>query len=235
VDTLLYVLGSFIVSATSHGGKNHYRHLHGKKIGNDPTSGKKGNNDSPSPTPSPTQEKDKPTVEKDFNDGATLLNTTSCPILITDPGRYLLTNNLDCDPGFDGISIASKDVYLECQDYNITGGATDNSFPAGIRILNGSEDVTISKCHATNFTNGFVASDFGGIVASSLNENDEFGAFIFDRISGASGIVAIVNSHFDNNRRQGIDIQTDAVFISSTVNGSLGYGLVAVSSDMSSF
>jgi hypothetical protein len=51
--------------------------------------------------------------------------------------------------------------------------------------------------------------------------------FIVIRVSGASGIVAVANSHFNENAR-GIELQNDAVVISFTAIGNNGAGLTAV-------
>jgi hypothetical protein len=74
---------------------------------------------------------------------------------------------------------------------------------------------------------------FGGdilIVDSSINENKQFGAFILPRRAGTIGDRAIVNSHFDNNGGTGISLLSNAIIISSTANGNIGFGLLASSS-----
>jgi hypothetical protein len=44
-------------------------------------------------------------------------------------------------------------------------------------------------------------------------------------ISGTSGIVAIVNSHFETIGLQGIELWTDAIITSATANGNIGDNL----------
>src|SRR5215471_20547360 len=50
---------------------------------------------------------------------------TTCPTVITSPGRYLLAANLICGGG-DGITITSSDVTLALEGHRITAGVNAN-------------------------------------------------------------------------------------------------------------
>jgi hypothetical protein len=159
------------------------------------------------------------------------LDTSTCPIRIDTPGRYVLPNDVQCDTDVDGIVFTADDVFLDCQDHIITGdlmgAVTRASF--GIR-LTPSSDVTITNCHATKFVIGIVVDQASGSILisdSSFYENEEIGGLL---INGPTTHVTIVNSHFDRNGRlgatfgRGLNIQDPgtATIISSTANGNTG-------------
>jgi hypothetical protein len=169
--------------------------------------------------------------KKDCNRNAMELDTSTCPIEIDTPGRYVLPNDVQCDTDVDGIVITAGDVFLDCQDHIITGDRmAAETTPFGIRLTPSSSDVTITNCHATKFGNGiFVERATGSILISdsSFYGNEATGGLLFNV---PATHVTIVNSHFDRNGRigttfgRGLDIYDSgtATIISSTANGNTG-------------
>jgi hypothetical protein len=183
---------------------------------NNAKGGKKGNNNG---------------GNKDCNLNAMELDTSSCPIPIDTPGRYVLPNDVQCNTDVDGIVITAGDVFLDCQDHIITGDrVADITTPLGIRLTPSSSDVTITNCHATKFGIGIVVDEASGsniISDSSFYENEAAGGVLFNV---PTTHVTIVNSHFDRNGRlgaffgRGLEFQDPgtATIISSTANGNTG-------------
>jgi hypothetical protein len=167
--------------------------------------------------------------KKDCNRNAMELDTSTCPIEIDTPGRYVLPNDVQCDTDVDGIVITAGDVFLDCQDHIITGDRVAAvSTPFGIRLAPSSSDVTITNCHATKFGNGIFVEQASGshiISDSSFYENEASGGLL-----NSGSHVTIVNSHFDRNGRlgaqfgHGLEFQGSgtATIISSTANGNTG-------------
>jgi hypothetical protein len=184
---------------------------------NNAKGGKKGNNNG---------------GNKDCNRNAMELDTSTCPIPIDTPGRYVLPNDVQCATDVDGIVITADDVFLNCQDHIITGDRVAGiTTPFGIRLTSSSSDVTITNCHATKFGIGILVDQASGsniISDSSFYENEEAGGALL--VNEPSAAVAIVNSHFDRNGRLGATIghglniagSGTATIISSTANGNIG-------------
>jgi hypothetical protein len=168
---------------------------------------------------------------KDCNLNAMELDTSTCPIEIDTPGRYVLPNDVQCDTDVDGIVITADDVFLDCQDHIITGDRVAViTEPWGIRLTSSSSDVTITNCHATKFGVGILVDEASGsfiISDSSFYENEAAGGLLFNI---PTTHVTIVNSHFDRNGRlgasfgRGLEFQDPgtATIISSTANGNTG-------------
>jgi hypothetical protein len=177
--------------------------------------------------------------KKDCNLNAMELDTSTCPIPIDTPGRYVLPNNVQCDTDVEGIVITADDVFLDCQDHIITGDRVAVvTRPYGIRLTSSSSDVTITNCHATKFGSGIFVDQATGsniISDSSFYENEADGGLLFNVPTTQ---VTIVNSHFDRNGGlgatfgRGLEILNPgtATIISSTANGNtgtFGAGIVA--------
>jgi hypothetical protein len=148
-------------------------------------------------------------------------------------GRYILPEDLQCPADQYGIVIEANDVFLDCQDHTVTGDVSGSTPTIGIRIF-GSSDVTITNCHVSNFFDGLAASGFGGniLIGDSSFDQNSYGAVIFPRNVGTVGTVVIVNSHFDNNKGYGMELQSGVSIISSTAIGNIQGGVVALANNV---
>jgi hypothetical protein len=116
---------------------------------------------------------------------ATLI--TTCPTVITSPGRYLLAANLICGGG-NGITINSSDVTLALEGHRITAGAGANravmvNLPQGAPPLTG-----ISILGPGLITNGGGNTFIVGVDLSIVTHSEVSGITVLG--SSGSGIVA---------------------------------------------
>lgn len=171
--------------------------------------------------------------EKDCNKDVVPLDISSCPFKITSSGRYVLTEDVQCATGVNGIEINANDVYLDCQDHTIIGDAVAGIMNAGIST--GSSDITITNCHATKFQRGIEAKVTGNLIItdSSFNENLDFGGSFFLE---SESTLTILSSHFHRNKGDpelggigsGLDFvgeEGTVTIISSSANGNFQDGL----------
>lgn len=105
--------------------------------------------------------------------GITITQST-CPIVIDQPGTYLLTTDVGpCAPGVDGIDISASNVTLQLAGHTITGTATagtcDNAF--GISIFSSGPMLTNVNVLGPGTINNFV---LGFDAANSANSSVKF-------------------------------------------------------------
>jgi hypothetical protein len=139
------------------------------------------------------------------------MKITSCGETITDPGRYILTTNLMCNDGQDGIIIEADDVHLDCQDFDFLGFVPTN-IAKGI-VVNSANHVTVANCGAENFLYGLQAVGLWTdltVRSSSFNNNFESGMTL-GRETIAPADFTVVDSTFNGNG-----------------NGDTGYGITSI-------
>jgi hypothetical protein len=133
----------------------------------------------------------------DCIEGATEI--MGCGETISMPGRYILTTNLMCDVGQDGIIIEAADVHLDCQDFDFIGLRETTNIVTGI-VVNSVNHVTVANCGAENFFYGLQANGpFTDLTvrSSSFNNNLESGMNLF--VLAGPGEFTVVDSTFNGN------------------------------------
>jgi hypothetical protein len=157
----------------------------------------------------------------DCIDGTTKI--TSCGTTISLPGCYVLTGDLMCDEGQNGILIEADNVHLDCQDFEFRGPAT-----FGI-VVDSVDHVTVANCGAENFVVGLVAegllTDFT-VRSSSFNNNIVAGMSLFGD-AGTPSDITVVDSTFNGNGNSagGYGIYSEnfrGTISSSTMNNNIG-------------
>jgi hypothetical protein len=117
------------------------------------------------------------------------ISITTCPFLITSPGRYLLAADLTCAGG-DGITIKSSDVTLALEGHRITAGVGANRAIAvnpGTTIVPMLQNVRIL---GPGLITGGGGNTFAvGVLVYFLNHSEVSGVTVLG--SSGSGIVAI--------------------------------------------
>jgi len=148
------------------------------------------------------------------------------PVVLSAPGSYRLTSNLDLGAspaGTTAISIAAQDVYLDLAGFSIRGPLTCTTSPPPA----GSGSGVASSAAGTTVTNGSVTG-FGG-SALFLSEQARV-ASVSVRCSGGTGIRAGREARIEGNRvhLSAVGVQTGAnsLLIDNEITRNAGFGLV---------
>ena len=127
-----------------------------------------------------------------------------------------------------GLWINANHVTLDCKGNKITGTGIGN----GIRVRN-VDNVVLLNCHISNFRRGVRIRDSTNVLVQGFSSsyNTRHGL----DIAGTSSDLTLVNSHFDKNGRNGVDVakktgstagSTENLFLahlSADGNGRAGY------------
>lgn len=153
---------------------------------------------------------------------------TSCETVITDPGRYILEDDLNCGPNEVGISVeGASDVNIDCQGHYIRG---DKEVPGswGILVGGGSSDVTIANCKVRRFFNGLLGgiSGFTDLTVRSSSFKQNFVGMNLFGSDTPSASATIFDSKFDENGDGILADDTDTTYISSSANKNEFDGIV---------
>jgi hypothetical protein len=172
-------------------------------------------------------------IDDDCIDGT--IEITSCGTTISQPGCYILTDNLMCGEGQDGFTITADDVHLDSQDFENRGLDPATNPNVGIGV-NSVDHVTVANCGAANFVVGLLAAELLTdltVSKSSFNNNPGAGMFL-NGDNGSPSDITVVDSTFNGNGNsvEGYGILSknfSETISSSTMNnniGPLGGGLV---------
>ena len=154
-------------------------------------------------------------VSGPVNAATVITQNDCCPVMINDPGIWILGARLMVSAGTSGIVIGADNVSLFCDGETIRGDAIGNFEPGDGIVLTNRMLVTVDDCRVQNFRQGIVltGSSFNVFRANQVGGNREDGfdlnnsnsnVFIGNR-AGANGRVLIPgtephgNSGFDLN------------------------------------